>query len=432
MFGRKAKKSKPQIKRASALINKKEQSDRPNLQLLGVVFTFLTAGVLMIFSASAVLAFVRYQDTFYFVKKQIIFIVIGLTLAYILYKLKYLQLRYLTKVLLIIGMAALFYLLPQAIFNIPMPGVVTLNGATRWIRIPGLFDIQPAELAKIVIILFTSLWLTRGEKTKIRAEKWMKNYKNNEYLYPLIKICYSVFPVIVVGITSLFIILERDLDTIVIIVLTFFTIYYAAGTTKKESRFVLILLVLSLIVGTAASVLEPYRRERVQSYVEILVKGEPTNKQGGSFQIWNGLIAIGSGGVFGVGYGESRQKLFFLQEAAYTDSIFAVFAEEFGLLGSLILIFGYFYFMAIGLQIARNSKSRYLALIAIGVTAWICIQAFLNIAANLAIIPFGGMPLPFFTYGGSNTITTLMGIGLLLNASKASNMIEKQPKKLLR
>ena len=88
MFGRKAKKSKPQIKRASALINKKEQSDRPNLQLLGVVFTFLTAGVLMIFSASAVLAFVRYQDTFYFVKKQIIFIVIGLTLAYILYKLK--------------------------------------------------------------------------------------------------------------------------------------------------------------------------------------------------------------------------------------------------------------------------------------------------------------------------------------------------------
>ena len=126
-----------------------------------------------------------------------------------------------------------------------------------------------------------------------------------------------------------------------------------------------------------------------------------------------------------MGYGESRQKLFFLQEAAYTDSIFSVFAEEFGLLGSLILVFGYFYFMALGLQIARNANNKFLALIAIGVTAWICIQAFLNIAANLALIPFGGMPLPFFTYGGSNTITTLMAIGILLNVSKTSNSIAK-------
>ncbi len=432
MFNRKAKKSKPVNKRTVSDIQKKTEIDRPSLPLLGVVTAFLIAGVLMIFSASAVLAFVRYGDTFYFVKKQLIFIVIGLVAAYVLYKLKYLQLRYLTKILLIVGAALLLYLLPQAVFNIPMPGVVTLNGATRWIRIPGLFDIQPAELAKIVIILFTSLWLTRGEKTKIKMEKWIKNYKDNEYLYPIIKFVYSVLPVVVVLLTSGFIILERDLDTIVVIVLTFFAMYYAASSTKKESRFVLILLVLALLVGTAASVLEPYRRERVQSFVEILVKGEPSNKQGGSFQIWNGLIAIGSGGVFGVGYGESRQKLFFLQEAAYTDSIFAVFAEEFGLLGSLILIFGYFYFMAIGLHIARNSKNKYLALIAIGVTAWITIQALLNIAANLAIIPFGGMPLPFFTYGGSNTITTLMGIGLLLNVSKTSNTIEKPSRKVIR
>jgi len=432
MFKRNPKKSKPVIKRAQNAEDKKAQSDRPNIPLLGVTVTFLIAGLLMIFSASAVLAFVRYQDTFYFVKKQIIFIVIGFILAYLLYKMKYLQLRYLSKVLLIVGMLLLLYLIPQALLKIPMPGVVTLNGATRWIRIPGLFDIQPAELAKIVIILFTSLWLTRSDKTKLKHEKWIKSFKDNEFLHPFIKFGYSVFPLIVVLFTSLFILFERDLDTIVIIVLTFFAIYYAASTTKKESRFVLILLGLALMVGVAASIFEPYRRERVQSFVEILVKGEPDNKQGGSFQIWNGLIAIGSGGIFGVGYGESRQKLFFLQEAAYTDSIFAVFAEEFGLLGSLILIFGYFYFMSIGLQIARNSKNKYLAFVAIGVTAWISIQAFLNIAANLAIIPFGGMPLPFFTYGGSNTITTLMGIGLLLNASKTSNMIEKPVRKFLR
>lgn len=433
MFNKSSKKNNKSFTRVKpSTLKKNEGADRPSIPLVTVTITFLIAGLLMIFSASAVLAFVRYQDTFYFVKRQIIFIFIGLVLAYIIYKLSYLRLRYLTKILLIVGTILLIFILPQAVFDIPMPGVVTLNGATRWIRIPGLFDIQPAELAKIVVIMFTALWLTRGEKTKIKMEKWVKSYKDNEYLYPLIKLGYSIFPLLVTFILSMFILLERDLDTIVVIVLTFFAIYYAASTTKKETRFVMILLILALVVGTAASILEPYRRERVMSFVEILVKGEPENKQGASFQIWNGLIAIGSGGIFGVGYGESRQKLFFLQEAAYTDSIFAVFAEEFGLMGSLILIFGYFYFMSLGLQIARNSKNKYLALIAVGVTTWISVQAFLNIAANLAIIPFGGMPLPFLTYGGSNTITTLMGIGLLLNVSKTSNANQPTAKRIIR
>lgn len=433
MFNKASKKNSKSFNRVKqSTLKKNEGADRPSIPLVTVTITFLIAGLLMIFSASAVLAFVRYQDTFYFVKRQIIFIVIGLVLAYIIYKLSYLQLRYLTKILLIVGTILLIFILPQAIFDIPMPGVVTLNGATRWIRIPGLFDIQPAELAKIVVIMFTALWLTRGEKTKIKMGKWVKSYKDNEYLYPLINLGYSIFPLLVTFILSMFILLERDLDTIVVIVLTFFAIYYAASTTKKETRFVMILLILALVVGTAASILEPYRRERVMSFVEILVKGEPENKQGASFQIWNGLIAIGSGGIFGVGYGESRQKLFFLQEAAYTDSIFAVFAEEFGLMGSLILIFGYFYFMSLGLQIARSSKNKYLALIAVGVTTWISVQAFLNIAANLGIIPFGGMPLPFLTYGGSNTITTLMGIGLLLNVSKASNTNQSTAKRVIR
>lgn len=425
MFGR-SKKNKKRIvtTRRSAQIKKKE-ADRPNIQLIILVLAFLVAGILMIFSASAVLAFVRYEDTFYFVKRQLLLIVIGLVLAYIFYKLSYRSLRFVTKWLLIISSVLLLYLIPQAVFNIEMPGVVTLNGATRWIRIPGVFDIQPAELAKLAIILFTSFWLTISDNAKNKIEKWIKGYKNNEYLHPILKFCYKFLPLIVVVVTSLLILLERDLDTIVVIVLTFFAISFAASTTKKESRFVLLMLILALIVGVGASIIEPYRRERVQSFVEILVNGEPENKQGSSFQIWNGLIAIGSGGLFGVGYGESRQKLFFLQEAAYTDSIFAVFGEEFGLLGSLILIFGYFYFMSLGLQIARNAKNRYLALIALGITGWISIQAFLNIAANLAIIPFGGMPLPFFTYGGSNTLVTLMGVGLLLNISKSSNQETK-------
>src|SRR5690606_23973454 len=119
-----------------------------------------------------------------------------------------------------------------------------------------------------------------------------------------------------------------------------------------------------------------------------------------------------------------RQKLFFLQEAAYTDSIFAVIAEELGLLGSLAVVFAFLLFASRGLNIAKNASDRFSSLLAIGLTSWIVIQAFLNIAANLSIIPFAGMPLPFFTYGGSNTITVLIAVGLLLNISK-----EKKPDK---
>jgi cell division protein FtsW len=173
-------------------------------------------------------------------------------------------------------------------------------------------------------------------------------------------------------------------------------------------------------MGLAATLLASYRMSRFQSFLQILINGEPSNtfKRGESFQVWNGLVALGLGGLLGVGYGQSKQKLFFLQEAAYTDSIFSIVGEEFGLLGTLAVILGFLVILSIGLKIAKEAPNKYLFLFASGITAWIIIQAFLNIAANLALIPFGGIPLPFLTYGGSNTIMILIGVGLLLNISK--------------
>jgi cell division protein FtsW len=180
------------------------------------------------------------------------------------------------------------------------------------------------------------------------------------------------------------------------------------------------LLIVSAIMGLAATLLASYRMSRFQSFLQILINGEPSNtfKRGESFQVWNGLVALGLGGLLGVGYGQSKQKLFFLQEAAYTDSIFSIVGEEFGLLGTLAVILGFLVILSIGLKIAKEAPNKYLFLFASGITAWIIIQAFLNIAANLALIPFGGIPLPFLTYGGSNTIMILIGVGLLLNISK--------------
>ncbi|SRR5260221_822148 len=418
MFGRKSEKTK--IKREAI---SRKQSDKPNYTMIMVIIAFLIVGLLMIFSASAVLAYVSYQDTFFFLKKQLIWIAVGAVLAFIVYKMPRGALRKMGIGVTILGFILLVYMFPQSAFHLSTPGVVTLNGATRWIRIPNVFDIQPAELMKIVIILFTSFWLTLGEKTKNSLDKFIKKYKNKKNLFFFLQHYYILFPVVVIGLVSGFILLQRDLDTIVVLVLIFLCIYYVGGT-KKQTQIVKILLVLSLVVGVLASVLEPYRRQRVESFLEIAFKGQPNDTQGASFQAWNGLVAIGSGGLFGVGYGNSRQKLFFLQEAAYTDSIFAVYAEEFGLAGTILLVLGYIYFLSLGLQIARKSNDKFLCLIAIGVTSWITIQALLNIAANLAVIPFGGMPLPFLTYGGSNTIAMLFGIGLLLNASRKSNTSE--------
>src|SRR5690606_6937481 len=197
----------------------------------------------------------------------------------------------------------------------------------------------------------------------------------------------------------------------------FLSVFYVSRKEKSEIYKVIGIAAVALIAGFIAISTVSYRNSRLQCYEEILIYGEPIgdSKIGDCFQVWNGLIGVGSGGLFGVGYGQSRQKLFFLQEAAYTDSIFTVVAEEFGLVGSVAVILGFVVFLSQGLRIAKNAPSRYTTFVTVGITSWITIQALLNIAANLALIPFGGMPLPFLTYGGSNTIMILAGVGILLN-----------------
>jgi cell division protein FtsW len=429
----KIKRERPKINRQQATKGRK-LFERINTPLLILVITLLIVGLLMIFSSSAVLAYVNYnQDTFYFFKRQLVWIIVGIIAAFIMYILPSSTIKKVGIGLLITSFILMIYMLPEALSPlgadgktklIEIPLVATKEGATRWISL-GFFDIQPAEFAKVGMIIFSAAWFTMSTQTKNKIEKWINKYKKNEYIHLYLRLQYLLFPVTIIGFVSLFVIGQRDLDTIVIIVLTFIAMYYTAGENKAHSLITKLLLIGSGVIGTAAMVFEKYRRERLNSFLEIFFKGEPKNKLGGSFQVWNGLIALGTGGLWGLGYGESRQKLFFLNEAAYTDSIFAVFAEEFGLIGSLLLIFAFIYFLSIGLQIAINSKDKFLSFIALGITSWIAIQSFLHIAANLALIPFGGMPLPFISYGGSTTIMLLMSVGLLLNASRESNDIKQ-------
>lgn len=393
---------------------------QPNYSLLIVVILMLLFGLLMIFSASAVIAFI-YEggDTFYFFKRQILWIIIGAFLGFILYRFPVYKFRRLSFWMLIVTIFLMLYLVPEALFNVDMPFVDTINGATRWINI-GITTIQPSEIAKLTMVLFAASWFTMSEKKKMQIESYIKKQKDAPLWQSILTLGYKTFPFIMLGIVIALVLIQKDLDTVVIITLIFLSIFYLSGQGKKHTFVTMFLLTSAAIMGFIATIVTTYRLSRFQSFLQILFYGEPSNtfKRGESFQVWNGLIALGLGGIFGVGYGQSRQKLFFLQEAAYTDSIFTIVGEEFGLLGTLAVILGFLIILSIGLKIAKEAPNKFQFLLAAGITSWIAIQAFLNIAANLALIPFGGMPLPFLTYGGSNTIMILLGVGILLNISK--------------
>lgn len=377
----------------------------------------------MIFSSSAVLANRDFGDTFYFVKRQIVWIILGTLLGFVLFKSKIKNLKkYGGVALFVVTIALMLYMLPEAAFGAELPGVATRNGATRWITIGGLFDIQPSEIGKLALILLIPALVTFTDKYKNELFKRFRRNNSDGY-NSIVKTLIEYSHFFAMGIIGFLILLQKDLDTLIIIATIFFAMVYTGVESKSSRKFLYTIAILGAVVFMVSAFFVDYRRDRINSYVEILVKGEPEDKFGKSFQVWNGLVGIGSGGVFGLGFGESRQKLDFLNDAAYTDSIFVVFAEEFGLVGTVMLLSGYLLFCSIGFRIAKNCSVRYLSIVATGATVWIGVQSLLNLSANLAIIPFGGMPLPFFTYGGSSTITTLACVGLILLASKYSGKL---------
>ncbi len=426
MFGKSRKPLKNSIQNRRinySAINKKQ----PNTSVIIVVIFLSVFGLLMVFSSSAVISYFSHNgDTFYFFNRQLAWIAIGSIVGLIFYRLKLVQIKKIGIVMVIVSILLMIFMLPEAFSPtladgtkaIDIPLVSTLNGATRWYDL-GIFSLQPAELLKLGLVIYTSAFLTLDSKKKKEQEKIINSNKDSFFKYFVSNLLTKYQHFTLMGFIAFLIFAQRDLDTLIILFLIFVSIYFAGEEKEGKGIKATFLLGVASIIGILSMVIEQYRRIRFLSFLEILFKGEPSKefRLGESFQVWNGLVAIGSGGFFGLGYGESRQKLFFLQEASYTDSIFAVLGEEFGLMGSFIVILGFIYFLSAGLSIAKNTTNKTASLIATGITLWIVIQAFLNIAANLAAIPFGGMALPFFTYGGSNTIIILAAIGILLNIS---------------
>jgi cell division protein FtsW len=351
--------------------------------LLTATLCLLAIGVVMVFSASSTTSLLgKSGDSAYYLKRTALFGAAGLLVMRVLSVKGARVLRAFTPALLAVALLGLCVVL--------VPGVgVQANGAQRWIG-AGLIQVQPSEIAKLALILYGAHLLAERPRI-VRRLGTMLPY------------------LAVVGLACGLVLLEPDLGTAMVACLATAALLIAAGARIRDLALLGVLLGAVVLVAVA---LEPYRVERLTGFLD------PSSDPGGSgFQAIQAKIALGSGGIFGVGLGESLQKAFYLPEA-HTDMIAAVIGEELGLVGIVGLVGLYGMFGYAGLRIAQRARDRYGKLLAVGLTSLVLIQAVVNLFAVLGLAPLTGVPLPFVSYGNSSMLVMLAGVGLLLNISR--------------
>ncbi|OGD63283.1 cell division protein FtsW [Candidatus Beckwithbacteria bacterium RBG_13_42_9] len=348
------------------------------MTLLTIAFLLSLFGLLMVYNASVVEAFRNFGDQYYFLKNQLVWAIGGWFTLFIFSLLDYHLLKKIGLPALILNLFLLMIVL--------IPGVGNqIKGARRWLNL-GIFSFQPTETLKTVLSIYLAYWLQSEQK--------------------------ALAFLILIGAIFGLVILQPDLGTAIVIIGSAFLLYYLSGG-QVFKLFFLSLILASL--GIVLILISPYRRARLKTFLD------PTSDPlGNSYHIRQVLISLGSGGISGVGLGQSRQKYQYLPEAT-TDSIFAVVGEETGFLGGAALIGAFAILIQRGLTIAQQAKDRFGRLLAAGITSWLAIQVLVNLAAMVALLPLTGIPLPLISYGGSSLVVTLASIGILLNISRYNN-----------
>jgi cell division protein FtsW len=357
---------------------------RPDLILILLTGLLVLTGIIMVFSSSPALA-LKLGDPFYYLKRHLFYVVLGLFGFHFAFNLNLHNLKRWS--LSILGLAIVLLLL------VYIPGMgKTLGGATRWLDLY-VFSFQPSELAKFAMVVFLAAVLA--------------NKKDD------IKKFYSgIFPLLLLlGIVMAIIIKQPDLGTAISIFGTALIMFFIAGA---QLWHLLIILSLSAIGILVLSLTSPYRVKRLMGFINPW--SDPLNV---GFHIIQSLLAVGSGGMLGLGLGNSRQKFFYLPQQ-YADFIFAVLCEELGFIGATVLILIFLGFLARGLRIARRAGDDFSCLLASGLVAMFAVQTFLNLMVVLGLVPTTGIPLPFVSYGGTAMIVNLFSVGLLANISRQS------------
>jgi cell division protein FtsW len=361
----------------------------PDTLLFFSIASLVAIGLVMIFSASSAVALVEHHDVAYYAKRQIVWLVVGLVIAYGAYRLDYRQLKRWAPYLLIFSILSLLAVL------VPHVGFA-VNGARRWIGASSV-SFQPSEFAKLGLVVYLAAMLaTRGER--------------------IVSLVRGLFPLCIpVVIMAVLVLKEPDMGTASLLVMIAFAMFFAAGARITHLFAILLATTPAVIVEVLAS---PYKRERVFAFLNPW-----KDPQNAGFHIVQSLLALGSGGIFGLGLGGSRAKFFYLPEQ-YTDFIFSILGEELGLIGALAVVLLFIVFGYRAIKIAIAAPDRFGFFLVIGCVSIVVIQAFVNIGVVTSSWPVTGVPLPFISFGGSSLIVNLVAVALIANVGRGQRVTE--------
>jgi cell division protein FtsW len=368
-----------------------ERTNKPDYVLLATVGALVSIGLVMVYSASFVEAFTLYENQYYYLLRQIVGATIGTAGLLVAQRLHYSFWRTYSVQMIAVVIVLLFLVLV-------LPATITqVNGSRSWLRfgeggVFGLISVQPTELAKLAMIIYFADWLSR------RSER-------------LGNVSYGLIPfAVMLGLVCGLVMLEPDLGTTVVLIVIAGVVYFAAGANIWH------VLGAAGLGGMAfwlmINVMGFRDNLRIKAFLDPWAY-----YNGAGFQPIHALYALGSGGAFGAGLGQGRQKFQWLPQA-YTDTIFAIVGEELGLIGTLAVVVAFALIAYRGYKIAGRAPNPFAALVAVGITTWICFQALINIAVTTSLIPFTGLTLPFLSYGSSSLITCMVAVGILLNISR--------------
>lgn len=357
------------------------QSKGADRQLLFVVLALAIFGLVMIVNVSTVEAQTAFGDKFFYVRRQAVWALAGILSMFAFSKIPY---RFFERfAVLIFGVAVLL------LIAVLIPGVTSnVLGAKRWIEV-GPIVIQPSEFAKLATVIYLARLFSKKKS--------------------VLAFLFSI------GLVLGLVVLEPDLGTAVVIGGVSLVLFFVSGA---NFLYFLALVPLAVLASFVLSVVSPYRKARLLTFFDLA-----QDPLGASYHIRQVLIALGSGGLFGLGLGQSRQKYLFLPEPT-TDSIFAIIGEELGFVGATLILAAFLFVVFKGLDTASRVSDPFGRYLAAGIAIWIGVQTFINLSAMVALIPLTGVPLPFVSYGGSSLVAVLSGVGVLLNISRYREKIK--------
>jgi len=356
-----------------------------DIPLILSTFALILLGMCTIYSASSAKLLNDNLDPFYYVKRQALFAGVGCVGMIVVLSIDYRAWRRWTK---------LAYLLTLGILLVLLALGTVASGSQRWFRIAG-FNLQPSELAKLVMIVVLAHYL---EKQK-NIEGWK-----------------ILIPFIIISLPMLLIMLQPDLGTSMIFVGIVFSMVYVAGGNLKHLAIIFFIGACTALAAILLSyygivqIIKPYQLNRLLVFIDPYA--DPTNT---GWNVIQSMIAIGSGGYFGKGFLNGTQSQLHFLPANHTDFIFSVFAEEFGFVGACAVLVLYAFLIWRGIKIASLAKDRFGSLLAVGCVSYFICQIVVNIGMTVGMMPITGLPLPFLTYGGSTLLTSLLAIGMMLN-----------------